>query len=52
MLKLSKKNLGVITQGSLSGGLEMRLNPNNSVEEVRVGKFVVVEGKRNRFSVC
>jgi DNA helicase HerA-like ATPase len=27
----------------------MRLNPNNSVEEVRVGKFVVVEGKQNRF---
>lgn len=46
---LSKKNLGVITQGALSSGLEMRLNPNNSVEDVRVGKFVVVEGKQNRF---
>ncbi|MBC7476113.1 MAG: ATPase, partial [Candidatus Sericytochromatia bacterium] len=46
---MSKKNLGVITQGSLSGGLEMRLSSSNSVEEVRVGKFVVVEGRQNRF---
>ncbi len=27
----------------------MRLNPHNSVEDVRVGKFVVVEGRQNRF---
>ena len=47
--KLSKKHLGVITQGSLSGGLEMRLSPDISVEDVRVGKFVVVEGIKNRF---
>lgn len=46
---MSKKDLGVITQGSLSGGLEMKLNPNNYVEDIRVGKFVVVEGRQNRF---
>lgn len=27
----------------------MRLNPNNTVEDLRVGKFVVVEGQRNRY---
>lgn len=41
--------LGIITQGSLSTGLEMRLDPSVSVEELRVGRFVVVEGKTARF---
>ncbi|HEY9713312.1 MAG TPA: ATP-binding protein [Chroococcales cyanobacterium] len=41
--------LGIITQGSLSTGLEMRLDPQNSVEDLRVGRFVVIEGKSTRF---
>ena len=41
--------LGIITQGSLFTGLEMRLDPSVSVEELRVGRFVVVEGKTARF---
>lgn len=41
--------LGVIVRGSLSEGLELRLADDKSVEEVRVGKFVVVEGASNRF---
>ena len=41
--------LGIVTQGSLSKGLEMRLHGGTSVEDVRVGKFVVVEGRRSRF---
>jgi len=41
--------LGVVVQGSLSKGLEIRLNPDCSVEELRVGKFVVVQGRRSRF---
>jgi DNA helicase HerA-like ATPase len=41
--------LGIITQGSLSSGLEMRLSASTSVEDVRVGRFVVVEGRHNRF---
>lgn len=48
----SKKDgtyLGIITQGSLSTGLEMRLDPKVSVEDLRVGRFVVVEGKSTRF---
>lgn len=45
----SNHHLGIITQGSLSGGLEMRLDAEHSVEDLRVGRFVVVEGKRSRF---
>lgn len=41
--------LGSITQGSLSLGLEVRLHPDVSVEDMRVGKFLVVEGVRSRF---
>ncbi len=41
--------LGVVIQGSLTHGLEIRLNPDVSVEEMRVGKFVVVQGQRSRF---
>lgn len=41
--------LGLIIQGSLTTGLEMRLDPKTSVEDLRVGRFVVVEGRRTRF---
>lgn len=43
--------LGVVVQGSLSQGLEVRLYGDVSVEEMRVGKFLVVQGKRSRFFV-
>ena len=43
------KSLGVITSGSLAEGLEMRLDPSYSVEQVRAGKFVVVEGSEFDF---
>ena len=42
-------DLGVIVRGSLSEGLAMRLDEARSVEDVRVGKFVVVRGERSRF---
>ncbi|MGB7275499.1 MAG: HAS-barrel domain-containing protein, partial [Geitlerinemataceae cyanobacterium] len=41
--------LGSVIQGSLSEGLEVRLHPDVSVEEMRVGKFLVVQGVRSRF---
>ena len=44
-----EKPLGSITQGSLSKGLEVRLHADVSVEEMRVGKFLVVHGTRSRF---
>lgn len=36
--------LGSVIQGSLSQGLEVRLHPDVSVEDMRVGKFLVVKG--------
>lgn len=41
--------LGTIIEGSLSGGLKMRLAADQSVEDIRVGQFVVVEGQLKRF---
>jgi len=41
--------LGLVVQGSLSQGLEVRLNPDISVEEMRVGKFLTIQGQRSRF---
>ncbi|PMB46659.1 ATPase [Fischerella thermalis CCMEE 5201] len=41
--------LGSVTQGSLTGGLEVRLHPDILVEDMRVGKFLVVQGVRSRF---
>jgi len=41
--------LGSVIQGSLSEGLEVRLHADVSVEEMRVGKFLVVRGRRSHF---
>ena len=41
--------LGSVIQGSLSDGLEVRLHADISVEEMRVGKFLVVRGRRAHF---
>ncbi|HEY9671874.1 MAG TPA: ATP-binding protein [Waterburya sp.] len=43
------KPLGSVIEGSLSCGLEVRLHPDVSVEDMRVGKFLVVQGMRSRF---
>jgi uncharacterized protein len=45
----SSQPLGSVIQGSLTGGLEVRLHPDISVEDMRVGKFLVVHGVRSRF---
>jgi uncharacterized protein len=41
--------LGSVIQGSLTKGLEVRLHPDVSVEDMRVGKFLVIQGVRSRF---
>lgn len=41
--------IGTITQGSLSKGVEMKLDAANSVEEVAAGTFVVIQGARYDF---
>ncbi|MCT7959859.1 ATP-binding protein [Laspinema sp. D1] len=45
----SERPLGSVIQGSLSKGLEVKLHPDVSVEEMRVGKFLVVRGARSHF---
>lgn len=45
----SGQPLGSVIQGSLTGGLEVRLHSDISVEDMRVGKFLVVQGVRSRF---
>lgn len=46
---MSQKMLGVVVDGSFSGGLTVRLNPGTTTEQLRIGNFVVVEGQRNRY---
>lgn len=48
-MNAGQQPLGSVTQGSLTGGLEVRLHPHVSVEDMRVGKFLVVQGMRSRF---
>ena len=40
---------GTVIEGFLSQGLEVRLHPDVSVEQMRVGKFLVVQGIKSRF---
>ena len=41
----ARARIGVLTHGSLGQGVEMKLDPARSVESVRAGTFVVVEGE-------
>ncbi len=41
--------IGTITRGSLIEGVEMRLAPYQSIEDIKAGKFVVIEGEKNDF---
>lgn len=41
--------LGVIVGGSISKGLSVKLDPTIEVEELAVGRYVVVRGKNRRF---
>lgn len=49
MATLSRTRLGVITSGSLVEGLYARLEGRESVEDMRVGKFVVIQGEKHEF---
>jgi len=43
------QEIGVITKGSLVEGLEMKLDPSQNIEDMKAGKFVVIEGDKNDF---
>ena len=43
------KRLGMVVDGSITKGVEIRLDPSTSVEDIKVGTFVTVQGERLRF---
>lgn len=49
MPPILRNRLGVIISGSLIEGLCARLEGRESVEDMRVGKFVVIKGEKNEF---
>ena len=46
---LRDEQIGIITHGSLNGGIEMKLDTRESVENVIAGTFVVIEGEQFDF---
>ena len=47
MTEISK--IGVVVAGSLGEGVKVRLNGTTSVEDIKVGANVVIQGQENRF---
>lgn len=43
------KHLGRVIGGSLKGGVDVKLDHDVSVEDIQVGRYVVLEGQRLRF---
>jgi len=43
------KRLGIVTSGSLTKGVEVRLDSSASVEDMAVGRYVTIEGQKQRF---
>ena len=41
--------LGIVVSGSLTRGVEVRLDGDISVEDIAVGRYVTIEGERRRF---
>ena len=44
-----RRPLGLIVAGSLSHGLDVKLSPERSIEEVKVGRYVTIQGEQTRF---
>ena len=44
-----RTRLGMVVSGSLTDGVQVRLDPTISVEEVKVGRYVTIQGERMRF---
>jgi DNA helicase HerA-like ATPase len=43
------QRLGIVVSGSLTKGIEVRLDASASVEDMAVGRYVTVQGSRQRF---
>lgn len=46
---MNTERLGIVTTGSLNKGVEARLDGSASVEDIAVGRYVTIEGKKRRF---
>jgi len=47
--KQTNERLGIVVSGSLTGGLEVRLDGSASVEDMAVGRYVTIQGHKQRF---
>ncbi|MBN1644194.1 MAG: ATP-binding protein [Dehalococcoidales bacterium] len=45
----NNKNLGIVVEGSVEKGVEVRLDGSASVEDMVVGRYVTIDGKKRRF---
>ncbi len=45
----ASQRLGMVVSGSLTDGVEVRLDADTSIEDIKVGTFVNVQGQRMRF---
>ncbi len=45
----AREHLGIVVSGSLTGGVDVRLESSSSIEEIVVGRYVTVEGEKRRF---
>src|SRR3972149_4093868 len=43
------QRLGIVTSGSLTKGVEVRLDGSAVIEEMAVGRYVTIEGEKRRF---
>ena len=49
MTEENRQRLGIIVSGSLNKGVEVRLDSSASVEDMAVGRYVTIEGQKQRF---
>ena len=49
MTEENSERLGIVTSGSLTKGVEVRLDSSASVEDMAVGRYVTIEGEKRRF---
>ena len=49
MTQENSERLGIVTAGSLTKGVEVRLDSSASVEDMAVGRYVTIEGEKRRF---
>ena len=49
MTQENSQRLGIVVSGSLNKGVEVRLDSSTSVEDMAVGRYVTIEGQKQRF---